>query len=97
MNKILLKVKALVSGGTCAFLAAVTFLAVISSALIRVSAQQKGKFAQTRLEEVKPGAPDQQQARQRADALLAQMKLDEKIGQLFVVGARADGRGVGLA
>src|SRR5688572_20661892 len=39
------------------------------------------KSTRTKREAVKPLTPDQQ-ARQRADALLAQMTLDEKIGQL---------------
>lgn len=81
MNKVLSRIKALVSAGTCTFLAAVTSFALISSPLICVSAQQKRRSAQTKQEAVKPGAADQQ-ARQRADALLAQMTLDEKIGQL---------------
>jgi beta-glucosidase len=81
MNKRLLNIKALVSAGTSTFLAAVTFFALISSALICVSAQQKGKSAQTKQQTVQRGAADQQR-RQRADALLAQMTLDEKIGQL---------------
>src|SRR5258706_10527051 len=81
MNKLLLSMKALVNAGTYSLLAAVTFFALICSPLICVSAQQKGKSTQTKQEAVKPDAADQQ-ARQRADALLAQMTLDEKIGQL---------------
>ena len=81
MNKVLLNIKALVRAGTCTFLAAVTFFALICSPLICVRARQKGKSAQIKQEAVRPGAADQQ-ARQRADALLAQMTLDEKIGQL---------------
>src|SRR5258705_2546622 len=80
MNKALSSMKALVSAGTCPLLSAVTFFALICSPLICVSAERKEKSAQTKQEEVKPGAADRQ-ARQRADALLAQMTLDEKIGQ----------------
>src|SRR5882724_13711887 len=81
MNKVFLNMKALVSAGTCPFLAAVTFFTLICSPLICVSAQQKRKSSQTQGGAVKPGAANQQ-ARQRADVLLAQMTLDEKIGQL---------------
>src|SRR5882762_9823849 len=92
MNKVLLNlnIKALVSAGTCTFLVAVTFLALICSPLICVSAQRKEKSAQTKQDEVKPGTADRQ-ARQRADALLAQMTLEEKIGQmnqLFFFGSK---------
>jgi beta-glucosidase len=81
LNKVLSKRKALVSGGTCLFLAAVTFFVLLCSPLIRVSAQQKRRSTRTKQQAVKQGAADQR-ARQRADALLAQMTLDEKIGQL---------------
>lgn len=62
-----------------------TFMTIISvglicSSLICVSAQRKEKSAQTKRGAVKPGAADQ--TRRRADALLAQMTLDEKLGQL---------------
>ncbi len=72
MNKILLNINALVGAGTRSFLAAATFFSLVCSPL--VSAQQ------IRRPVVKPGAD--RQARQRADALLAQMTLDEKIGQM---------------
>src|SRR6266446_10601442 len=81
MNKVLSNIKALMSAGTCTFLAAATFFSLIGSPLICVSAQQKEKPTQTKQEAVKPDALDLG-ARQRADALLAQMTLDEKIGQL---------------
>src|SRR6266496_4692617 len=81
MNKRLLNIKAPVNAATCTFLAAVTFFALVSSAFICVSAQQKRKSAQAKQQTVQRGAADQQ-TRQRADALLAQMTLDEKIGQL---------------
>ena len=79
--QVLLNIKALVCAGTRPLLSAVTFFALICSPLICVSAQRKEKSAQIKQEEVKPGAADQQ-ARQQAEALLAQMTLDEKIGQL---------------
>jgi beta-glucosidase len=79
MNKVLNR-KALVSAGTFTFLATL-FFALVCSPLIRVSAQQKGRAAQGKQETIRPAAADQQ-ARQRANALLAQMTLDEKIGQL---------------
>ena len=72
--------RTLVSGGTRTFVAVIS-LALICSSLICVSAQRKEKSAQTKQEAVRPSAADQQ-ARRRADALLAQMTLDEKIGQL---------------
>jgi beta-glucosidase len=84
MNKILLNIKALVSAGTCSFLAALTFFALICSPLINVSnvsAQQKGKSAQAKPQAIKPVSADEQ-TRRRAAALLAQMTLDEKIGQM---------------
>src|ERR1700682_2957438 len=81
MNKVSLNIKALVSAGTCSLLAAVTFFALICSPSICVGARQKEKSTQTKQEAVKPGAADQQ-ARRRADTLLAQMTLEEKIGQL---------------
>ena len=89
MTKVFLTIKALVSAGTGTFVA-VIFLGLICSSLICVSAQRKEKSAQTRQEEVKPGAADRQ-ARQRVDALLAQMTLEEKIGQmnqLFFFGSK---------
>jgi hypothetical protein len=81
MNKTFLIMKALVSAGTCPVIVAVTFFALICSPLICLTAQQKGKSAQTKQKAVKPGAAEEQ-ARQRANALLAQMTFDEKIGQL---------------
>jgi beta-glucosidase len=81
MNKAFLNMKALVSAGTCPVIVAVTFFALICSPLICLSAQQKGKSAQTKQKAVKPGAAEEQ-ARQRANALLARMTLAEKIGQL---------------
>jgi beta-glucosidase len=89
MTKNFLNIKALVSAGTRTF-AAVIFLALIFSSLICVGAQRKEKSAQTKQEEVKPGGADRQ-ARQRADALLVQMTLEEKIGQmnqLFFFGSK---------
>src|SRR5882724_7513649 len=82
--------KALACAGTSAVLAAVTFVALICLPLICLSAQRKEESAQAKQEEVKSGAADPQ-ARQRADALLAQMTLDEKIGQmnqLFFFGSK---------
>ena len=81
MNKPLSSLKALVSLGTCTSLAAITFFALIWSPLISVSAQQKRKSLQPKQETVKLSAADQQ-ARQRANVLLSQMTLAEKIGQL---------------
>ena len=72
--------KALLSAGISTFLAAATFFALVCSPLICVSAQRKGK-PQSKQEAVRRVAADQQ-ARQRANALLAQMTLAEKIGQL---------------
>jgi len=81
MTKILPKATTLVSVSTRAFVA-VILLALIPSSLICVSAQRKEKSAQTKLiAVVRPDAADQK-ARRRADALLAQMTLDEKLGQL---------------
>jgi beta-glucosidase len=89
MTKVFLNIKALVSAGTRTFVA-VILLALICSSLICVSAQRKQKSAETKQEEVKPGAADRQ-ARLRADSLLAQMTLEEKIGQmnqLFFFGSK---------
>jgi len=80
MTKILPKATTLVSVSTRAFVA-VILLALIPSSLICVSAQRKERSAPTKPAAVRPDAADQQ-ARQRADALLAQMTLAEKIGQL---------------
>jgi beta-glucosidase len=80
MTKIFRAEKTLVSVGTRTIVA-VILLALISSSLICVSAQRKEKFAQTKPAVVRPDAADQQ-TRRRADALLAQMTLAEKIGQL---------------
>ena len=74
------KIKALVSARTRTFVAAI-LLALISSSLICASAQRKEKSAQTKQATLKAGAAVQQ-TRRRADALLAQMTFDEKIGQL---------------
>jgi beta-glucosidase len=60
---------------------AVILLALVCSSLFSVSAQRKEKSAQTKRAALTAGAVDQQ-ARRRADALLAQMTLDEKLGQL---------------
>src|SRR5882724_2850037 len=82
--------KALACAGTSAVLAAVVFFGLVCSPLICLSAQRKEKSAESKQEEIKPGAADPQ-ARQRADALLAQMTLDEKIGQmnqLFFFGSK---------
>jgi beta-glucosidase len=73
--------KALVSAARYSFLATVIFNGLIWSPFICVNAQQKGSSAHTKQQAVKPGSADQQ-ARQRADALLAQMTLEEKIGQM---------------
>ncbi len=81
--------KALVRAGTSAGLTAVIFFALICSPLICVSARQKRKLAHTEQATAKLNAADRQ-TRQRADALLAQMTLEEKLGQmnqLFVLGA----------
>src|SRR5882724_13672759 len=81
--------KALACAGTSAVLAAVVFFGLVCSPLICLSAQRKEKSAESKQEEVKPDA--NQQTRQRADALLAQMTLDEKIGQmnqLFFFGSK---------
>lgn len=78
MNKFLLNIKVLLNAGIYTILTAVIFFAVISSQLICVNAQQKRRTAQTSQATTKSGDT----ARQRADALLAQMTLDEKIGQL---------------
>src|SRR5882762_9874000 len=89
MTKVFLNIKALVSVGTRTFVGGI-FVALICSSLICVSAQRKEKSAQTKQEEVKPGTADRQ-TRQRADALLAQMTLEEKIGQmnqLFFFGSK---------
>src|SRR5258705_10861629 len=89
VTKVFLNIKALVSVGTRTFVP-VIFLALIYSSLICVIAQRKEKSAQTKQEEVKPGAAEPQ-ARQRTDALLAQMTLEEKIGQmnqLFFFGSK---------
>ncbi len=80
MNKVLLNIKALVSVGVCPLLAAVTFSPLVCSSLIRVDAQQKGRSAQTKQGAVRRSAADQQ-ARQRADALLAQMTLAKRLGR----------------
>jgi beta-glucosidase len=72
MNSCLPNIKALLSVGTGTILIVVAFC--LPS--ISVGAQPKGKSAQPKQEAI------DQQARQRADALLAQMTLDEKIGQL---------------
>jgi beta-glucosidase len=80
MTKVFLNIEALVSAGTRTFVA-VIFFALICSPLICVSAQRKEKSTQIKQEAVKPGAAGQQ-ARQRANSLLARMTLDEKIGQL---------------
>src|SRR4030095_5920494 len=71
--------KTLVIAETRTFMA-VILLALSCSSLIYVSAQRKGKPTPAKQAAVKPGAADQQ-ARRRADALLAQMTLDEKLGQ----------------
>src|SRR5688572_29095001 len=87
MNKVFLDIKVLVTAATRTLLAAVTLLAVVCSPLILVSAQQKGKSAKTEQQAVEPD----RQERRRADALLAQMTLEEKIGQmnqLFFFGAK---------
>jgi Glycosyl hydrolase family 3 N terminal domain len=81
MTKVFLNIEALVSAGTRTFVA-VIFFALICSSLICVSAQRKEKSPRTKQEAVKLGVAADQQARQGADALLAQMTLDEKIGQL---------------
>ena len=80
MTKLFPKMKTLVSRRTRTFVA-VIFLALICSSLICVSAQRKEKSAQAKQEAVKPDVADQR-ARRRADALLAQMTLNEKLGQL---------------
>ena len=69
-----------------AFLSATTYCLLLAVTLtcyplISVRAQQRGKSAPTKLAATKPSAADQQ-SRQRADVLLAQMTLDEKIGQM---------------
>jgi len=79
MAKSFPNMKTMVSRKTRTFVA-VTLLALFCSSLICVSAQRKEKSTQTK-QEVKPGTADQQ-PRRRADALLAQMTLDEKLGQL---------------
>jgi beta-glucosidase len=56
------------------------FLALVCSPVISVTAQQRRHSAQAK-QVAKPSAADQQ-SRQRADVLLAQMTLDEKIGQM---------------
>ena len=81
MNKFSFNIEAVVQAGICRFLSAVTFSALICSPLICVEAQQKGKSGQTKKELVKSEAADPQ-ARLRANALLAQMTIDEKIGQM---------------
>ena len=83
MTKLFPKMKTLVSRRTRTFVA-VIFLALICSSLICVSAQRKEKSAQTKKEAIKAGAADQL-ARRRADALLAQMTLDERsqLNQVF--------------
>jgi beta-glucosidase len=89
MKKVSFNVRALVRAGVCPLLVAVTFSPLTSSS-ISVLAQQKGKSSQTRHQSIRPSAPDQQ-ARRRADALLAQMTLDEKLGQmnqLFFFGSK---------
>src|SRR6185503_21259419 len=80
-NKPLSSLKALVSVGTYTSLAGITFFAPICSPLISISAQQKRTSVQTKQETVKLRTAHQQ-AQQRANALLAQMTLAEKIGQL---------------
>lgn len=62
-------------------LAAVTILVLVCSPLICLNAQQRGEAAHTRQDGLNPGAADRQ-TRQRAAALLAQMTLDEKLGQM---------------
>jgi beta-glucosidase len=82
-------VKALVSAGTSAGLAAVIFFVLICSPLIYVSARQKRKLAHIEQATATLNAADRQ-TRQRGDALLAQMTLEEKLGQmnqLFLLGA----------
>jgi beta-glucosidase len=60
-------------------LAAVTILVLVCSPLICINAQQKR--AHTRQEAANGNAADRR-VRRRADALLAQMTLDEKLGQM---------------
>jgi beta-glucosidase len=97
MNKDSLNAKTVMREGTHIFLAAVTFFALVCSPLISVSAQQKSggrrqaagaeagksekRSTQTKQGPVKQGVANQR-AWQRASALLAQMTLAEKIGQL---------------
>src|SRR5882724_4967026 len=80
MIRVLSNIKALVRVETSPVLAAVVFFGLVCSPLICLNAQRKEKSTQTK-QELKPGAADQQ-TRRRADALLAQMTLDEKLGQL---------------
>lgn len=70
--------KAFMSVGNYVLLLAVALTCI---PLAPVRAQQRSKSAPTRPVATKPSAADQQ-SRQRADALLAQMTLDEKIGQM---------------
>ncbi|HKB69120.1 MAG TPA: beta-glucosidase BglX [Pyrinomonadaceae bacterium] len=80
MTKTIRNMKTPVSGRMRAFVA-VILLALICASLISVRAQRKEKSAPTKPAAVKTSDADQL-ARRRANALLAQMTLDEKIGQL---------------
>ena len=73
--------KAHVNGTASTFLVALVWVVFLCPPLICVSAQQKRKSTQTKTAALERSAADQQ-ARQRADALLSQMTLAEKIGQL---------------
>ena len=81
MIKDLFSGRTLKRAGTRQFLSATILFALICSPSIFAYAQQKRKSAPAKQAAAKPVAADQR-ARQRADALLAQMTLDEKIGQM---------------
>jgi beta-glucosidase len=99
MKRVFPKLKLLVSAETGRFMAAVTILAVVGSAVLSVKAyretggRRRGQAAGAEGRQAERGSAQarqpavgrgtrEQQARQRADALLAQMTLREKIGQL---------------
>jgi beta-glucosidase len=81
MRKVSLSKNALIKIRRFRLQAVAVLFAVIFSPPSNLQAQQKRQAAATKQETVKT-IPSDQSARQRADALLAQMTLDEKIGQM---------------
>jgi beta-glucosidase len=81
MIRVLSNMRTLVTRVPCLVLSLLMFFALTCSPLISVTAQQKRTAFQTTQQATKLNAADRQ-TQQRAVALLAQMTLDEKIGQL---------------